>query len=80
MLAKWLNLAGITLSGLGSLVLAWEVFSLKTEYDRDSWAYDIQKATHDEKYEWLIKAAMLIILFGTILQIISVFIDTLNPT
>ena len=78
----WMNCLGLVLSGNGTLLLAYIVFSFKNTMAKEEQAYCIEKETvtikyiskfmaHSIKTSDLNKLSIVLIIFGAILQILS---------
>jgi len=75
LVAWWLNLLGIVLSGTGASILAYDVFSFKRNYPVGSWGEDIDRAKHMKKNQKWMKIALILIPLGAICQLLAVLLS-----
>jgi len=72
----WLiNVFGIIFSGIGTFILAYDILSYRPKNPIGTLSEWDEEGDHKRKNQNLIKVAMVLILLGTGLQLLSQFLD-----
>jgi hypothetical protein len=70
----WANVIGIIFSGTGASMLAYDVFSFRSNYSLGTWGYPLEEGEHKKKNQTLVKFALILIPIGAALQLLAIFL------
>jgi len=73
----WVNVIGIIFSGTGAFMLAYDVFTFRHKNPIDTIGYILgEKPEHEKKNQYLIRAAMILIPLGAVIQLLAMSLDS----
>ena len=70
----WANVIGIIFSGIGASMLAYDVFSFRSNYSPGTWGHPLEEGEHKKKNQALVKFALILIPIGATLQLLAIIL------